>query len=124
MRVWAFPVIFLFFFRNLRQSLRDPEFQSIAGMTLLTLLGGTVFYHEVEGWGWIDSLYFSVVTLATVGYGDLTPETSPGKLFTIVYIFVGLGIITTFVSKLLALHRERRTHRSAGEQDPGEARGA
>lgn len=30
----------------------------------------TVFYHVQEGWRWIDTLYFSVITISTVGYGD------------------------------------------------------
>ena len=38
----------------------------------------------------LDSFYFSVVTLATVGYGDFTPQTDAGKLFTAVYVLVGI----------------------------------
>ena len=41
----------------------------------------------------MDALYFSVTTLTTVGLGDLAPKTAPGKLFTVLYIFVGLGIV-------------------------------
>jgi voltage-gated potassium channel len=37
------------------------------------LVGGTVFYHYVEHFSWLDALYFCVVTLAGVGYGDITP---------------------------------------------------
>ena len=39
--------------------------------TLLTIGVGSVFYHFIENWSWIDSIYFSVITLTTVGYGDL-----------------------------------------------------
>jgi len=58
---------------------------------------GTVTYHFIEGWGWIDCLYFSVITLTTIGYGDIAPITTPGKLFTIIYIMFGLGIIINFI---------------------------
>jgi hypothetical protein len=44
----------------------------------------------------VDAFYFSVTTLTTVGQGDLTPKTTIGKLFTVVYIFAGLGIILGF----------------------------
>ena len=53
--------------------------------------------------GWIDCLYFSTTTMTTVGYGDLTPHTDAGKMFTIVYIFLGVGIVLYTVS-LLASH--------------------
>lgn len=73
-------------------------FRVLLGLTILTLSVGTVFYHFVEGFSWLDAYYFSVVTLATVGYGDLTPHTNFGKLFTTFYIFIGVGIITTFIT--------------------------
>lgn len=57
------------------------------------LLLGTVFYHNIEGWSVLDSLYFCVVTLATIGFGDLTPQTDLGKIFTIIFIFLGMGLL-------------------------------
>jgi voltage-gated potassium channel len=62
------------------------------------LLIGTVFYHLVEHWSWLNSYYFSVVTLTTVGYGDFAPHTNAGKIFTTFYLFIGIGIITAFIS--------------------------
>jgi voltage-gated potassium channel Kch len=76
---------------------RDPEFRSLLFLVLITLLGGTVFYTLEEGWSVVDAFYFSVTTLTTVGLGDLSPQTTIGKLFTVVYIFAGLGIILGFI---------------------------
>lgn len=70
----------------------------ILGFTVATLATGTVVYHFVEHFKWVDAYYFSVITLATVGYGDFVPHTTFGKIFTTFYIFIGVGIITTFIS--------------------------
>lgn len=80
--------------------LRDEEYRQLL-MTTFAIIGlGTVVYRNLEGWSWIDSLYFSVVTLTTVGYGDFSPTTDAGKLFTIFYILVGIGIILSFIDTL------------------------
>ena len=70
-------------------------------MILLVIGIGTVFYHRVEGLSFLDSVYFCVMTLATVGYGDITPHTPAGKIFTIFYVLIGVGIIASSVSYLL-----------------------
>jgi hypothetical protein len=69
----------------------------------LILISGTFFYHGIERWSWLDSFYFSVTTLTTVGYGDLHPSTDLSKIFTIIYIFIGLGAILGFINAL-AVH--------------------
>lgn len=58
-----------------------------------TLLFGTVVYHWLEGWSYLDALYFCVISLATIGYGDLTPTTPEAKIFTIVYVINGIVIL-------------------------------
>jgi len=74
---------------------------------LLILASGTVFYSSVEGWHWIDALYFCTATLSTVGYGDFVPQTQMGKLFTVVYIFVGVGVfVALFAQFARALLRD------------------
>ncbi|MBU0591061.1 potassium channel family protein [Candidatus Micrarchaeota archaeon] len=60
---------------------------------LLTLyLISIIFFHYVEGWNYIDAAYFTTATIATVGYGDITPVTDIGKLGVIVLIFLGISI--------------------------------
>lgn len=67
---------------------------------------GTVIYRYVEGWSWPDALYFSVMTLTTVGYGDLTPSTTFTKIFTCFYVFAGLGITLNFVGAFFQHRKE------------------
>lgn len=64
----------------------------IVMVILLFLFGGATFYHLFEGWRYLDAIYFSAYTMTTVGYGDITPKTDIGKLFTIFYVFAGVGI--------------------------------
>lgn len=61
---------------------------------------GTVFFHLVEGWSWLDSYFFTVVTLSTVGYGSLVPATALGKIGTTVFIFIGIGIVATIIQQI------------------------
>ncbi len=58
---------------------------------LIILFIGATFYHYAEGWRYIDALYFSAATMTTVGYGDITPKTDIGKIFTIIFVFAGVG---------------------------------
>jgi voltage-gated potassium channel len=56
----------------------------------------------------IDSIYFTLVTYSTVGYGDITPASNDAKLFVITMIFVGLGSFATVITVLLGPLLERR----------------
>jgi len=73
-------------------------YKLLVTLVLATLTTGTLVFHYVEKFPWVDAYYFSVITLSTVGYGDFTPKTTFGKIFVTFYIFVGVGIITTFIS--------------------------
>ena len=60
--------------RDYLRALVGPEFRPILGMVAITVGTGTLFYRFVEGWSLVNALYFSVVTLATIGYGDFAPD--------------------------------------------------
>ena len=95
---------------------RDPQFRSLTFLVAFTLLSGTLFYRTVEGWSTVDAFYFSVTTLTTVGLGDLAPVTTFGKLFTVAYIFAGLGLIAGFISIVAQETLSSRSRgRSSGE---------
>lgn len=99
------------FLRTIHSFLSDAEYRELLFTTWIVLAIGTIAYHIIEGWSWLDSLYFSVITLTTIGYGDLAPQTDAGKLFTIVYILVGLGIILSFINTVYSHYNTSRKKR-------------
>jgi voltage-gated potassium channel len=97
----ALLLVLLSFGNRLLRLQGDPEFRAITLMVALLLTVGTVFYSNIEGWSALDALYFSVITLATVGYGDLVPHTPAGKIFTMVYLLLGIGLVVAFADRLM-----------------------
>ena len=63
---------------------------------LILLSGGALIYSSIEGWSYLDSLYFTVATVTTIGYGDIVPQTDIGKIFTIFFSFFGIGMAFYF----------------------------
>jgi voltage-gated potassium channel len=58
------------------------------------IVAGTAGFTLIEGWSLLDSLYVTVITLSTVGYGDLAPKSAAGRVFTI-FLVLG-GVFTLF----------------------------
>lgn len=58
---------------------------------ILTTVASTTGFHYIEEISWTDSLYLTIATITTVGYGDVAPETSTGRLFAIPVIIVGVS---------------------------------
>jgi len=96
----AFLLLFVSLGRLYRDMLKQPETRALLVMASVVLLIGVVFYMNVEHWSLVNAIYFCVVTLGTVGYGDITPKTDLGKLFTVFYIIFGLAVIGGFFATL------------------------
>jgi voltage-gated potassium channel len=102
----------------------DSQFGGLALLAVVAIASGTGFYSIVEGLRFVDALYFSVITLTTVGYGDFAPESDAGKLFTSAYVLLGIGILAAFVTRLAAEMARtpalphRRSHQPAADDAP------
>ena len=57
---------------GLHTAVREPKMQGLLGLTFTLIFAATLVYHFVEGWPYLDAAYFSVMTISTVGYGDIT----------------------------------------------------
>lgn len=93
---------------SLARVARDPDTRNILTASGLLLLSGMVLFRFIEDLGWLDALYFSFITLSTIGFGDITPTTELGKVVTIVYSIAGLGILAALINAI-ASHGPRRS---------------
>jgi dipeptide/tripeptide permease len=97
---------------------RDPEGRGVLLLVVSLVLVGTIFFALTESWNVIDALYFSTTTLATVGFGDLVPTHWYSKLFTVVYILIGVGILVAFFTELTRRSVEIGTELRGRDQAP------
>jgi voltage-gated potassium channel len=95
-----------------------------AGLALCLLFSsGTCWYHLVEGWTWLDAVYMTVITLATVGFGETNPLGERGRIFTISLILMGVMtigyVVNTFTDAIVGGYfaevRESRLRRKLVE---------
>ncbi|MBM7835988.1 potassium channel family protein [Clostridium sardiniense] len=110
-----------YFFRlidNMKDFLRTTRTVGIIGSAVsITLVGSIIIYFfereggDIKTYG--DSLWLSLVTLTTIGYGDITPKTSAGRIVAMVLMITGIGFLSmltsTFSTYLISLkyHRDR-----------------
>jgi len=101
--------------RQLRQQLIRGAFV-LGGVVLL----GTVWYKLVEGWTWLDSAYMTIITLSTVGFGEIYPLKEESRLFTIVLILMGVitigYIVNRFTEAIIEGYFQQRIRRRQEKQ--------
>lgn len=90
----------------------------ISVSTLLGWIGlGTLIFKQLESWTWIQAFYFSVVTVTTVGYGDLSPSSDGSRLFTAIYILVGVSIGVAALSIIGSGIMKKREKKYIGKRE-------
>ena len=73
---------------NMKTTLKIP----IAVLATIALIG-TIGFHLIEDVALLESLYWTIVTMTTVGYGDIVPATEEGKIFAMVLMAMGVGTL-------------------------------
>jgi voltage-gated potassium channel len=97
--------------REIRYHFSRNEAFVILSAGLFMILLGAFVYAWLEGWSLLDSLYATVITVTTVGYGDLSPQTAGGRLFAIFFTLTAVGVAGYMVSILAATVIERQSTR-------------
>ena len=63
------------------------------------ILIGTVGYSLIEGWDVLDALYMTIITVATIGYGEVKPLSNTGRWFTLFIIVFGVGTMAYLIGQ-------------------------
>jgi len=102
-------VTFHFFKGNHRKNM-DRTKRIIFSVILFSTLiaGGCIGYMIIEGWSFMDALYMTIITLATVGFGEVHEVSMPGRIFTLALILVGGGFFLLFMADIIQFLVEGR----------------
>lgn len=67
-------------------------------LLMLLVLAGVIGYMVIEGYTFLEALYMTVITLASVGYNEVRPLSDNGRIFTVILIIINLGLLTLFIT--------------------------
>ncbi len=95
---------------------RSKHFLFSILLSVFILLLGTAGYMIIEGWDLIDSMYMTVITLTTVGFGEVHKISNLGRLFTIVLIFFGAGFFVYIAGTVVQFMVEGRINEILGRR--------
>jgi len=102
---------FLTPFKTLKKILSGPIGLVISFYSYISI--AATLFHKVEGWNWIDSAYYCIAVLSTVGYGDFCPTTALGKLLTIAFVLLSVFIVSTLLNSFIEGLLDRQEQRLA-----------
>jgi hypothetical protein len=93
----------------------DSESRPILLWAVATVMLGAIIFRWLEGWSWLDAIYFCVVTLTTVGYGDLAPTHPVSKLLSIFYILNGIVVLLALFDRIRQVRSQQQEAKRSQE---------
>jgi len=107
--------------RQLYTVLKNESFFKILGVTIAIILYGALaiyiadnFYHTKGAGGIFDAIYWAIVTLSTVGYGDIVPSSKAGKIFALMIIMSGPALLSLITASIASIFVERKIKEGKG----------
>ena len=105
--------------RNLYFKLTHMSWILLTASTIFLIVFSTIMLRLIEPdtfTTYMDSLWFTMTTMLTVGYGDMSPTTIEGRIFTILFLYVvGIGLFATFIGKVMESFTVYRRRKEGGE---------
>ncbi len=85
-------------------------------LAFLILVLGTIGYMVIEGWGFMDALYMTVITISTVGFSEVRPVDATGRIFTMFIVLTGVGFSLYVAGAIVQFMVEGRIRQIMGRR--------
>jgi voltage-gated potassium channel len=86
------------------------------GLSIVLMGVGSAGYMVIEGWNFMDAFYMTIITMATVGYGEVHPVSLEGRIFTVVLILLGVGFFLYVAGNIIQFLVEGRIRSVLGRR--------
>lgn len=83
--------------------IRHPQFKKLTLIAGILVIIGTFLFMLLEGWSFIDALYFTITTILTIGYGDLHVTHTLSKIVAIIYMLLAVPFVLGFIELMAEL---------------------
>lgn len=100
------PLLKTFFQFFLLDIIADKTARPVFFYAAANIVIGTYLYHLLEGWSLLDSAYFVIITMTTIGYGDFSPTTTTTKLLTIFFALNGVAILLMLLDEIRRIRQQ------------------
>ncbi len=116
LKVFSSIALLLKFRKHIDKFIRTNNFHYVIWITLLTLLIGTMGIHFMEGLTIGNALWWSFVTITTVGYGDISPVTTIGRVIAGILMLVGIGFLSMLTGTIATFFLNKNNNTSYKNQ--------